>query len=289
MRRLHCSAPLLTCALFAATGACAQSFTFTNINVPNASNTYVFGFAPAGRLVGSFLDANNNLHGYIMQRSGTFRQLDVKGAAGTQITAASAKGYLVQALEPGNATQSFLLSPAGAYTQIAVPHAKATAAWAMNDAGTIVGSYVPNGSTATAAFVYQGGKYTTFAQPDTSLTAYYGINTKGVISGSFFPNTGPFQSTGFTRKGGRMSLLQAPGVSATIVQGINDAGEVVGYVRDINNVSNAGFVHKGEKFTTFGVGVPDYVWGWAIDNHGNIAGFDVPQYEAVAGFVGKLQ
>jgi hypothetical protein len=289
MKRVPFAAPLLACALFDVTGACAQSFTFTNITVPNATNTYVFGFAPGGRLVGSFYDTNNNLHGYIMRRNGTFRQLDVKGASGTQITAASAKGYLVQALEPQNATQSFLLSPAGTYTPIAVPNAHATAAWAMNDAGVVVGSYVPNGSTITAAFIDQGGKYTTYAQPNTSLTAYYGINSKGVIAGSFQPNAGSFQSTGFTLAGGKMSLLQVPGVSATIVQGINDAGEVVGYVRDINNVSNAGFVHKGDKFTSFGVGAPDYVWGWAIDNHGNIAGFDVLQYEAVAGFVGKVE
>ncbi len=82
--------------------------------------------------------------------------------------------------------------------------------------------------------------------------------------------------------------MEYPGVTATILQGINTAGEVVGYVRDFFNRSNTGFVYKSGVFTNVGVGAADYVWAWAIDGKGNIAGADVLQYEAVSGFVGTL-
>jgi hypothetical protein len=86
-----------------------------------------------------------------------------------------------------------------------------------------------------------------------------------------------------------MTTIQYPGVSATVVQGINDSGEVVGYVRDIKQVSDTGFAYHGKKFTNIGVGAPDYVWVWAIDNAGDVAGFDVLQCEAVGGFIGTIE
>lgn len=267
----------------------SPSWTFTNVLVPNATNTYVFGFGPKSSYVGSYFDGSNNEHGFVMQ-NGKMVQFDIPGALGTAVVAANATYNVIQGLYAHNVTKSFLVNAQGKSTTIAVPGATSTSAWAINAAGTIVvGSYVPKSNPSiTEAFMFENGKYTTFAVKNARLTAYYGINAHGVLSGTYYETSGYYQATGFTINNGKMTTIQYQGVTATIVQGINDSGEVVGYVRDLNNASDTGFVYKDKTFTNVGVGVPDYVWGWAIDNAGDVAGFDVLQYEAVAGFIGKV-
>lgn len=270
------------------------SFTFTNINVPNAADTYVFGFTPDGGLVGSFFDGSNNLHGFIENKAGGFKQFDlrgIKGLAGTAIQAETAAGTLAQAYvntKGGQVAVGYFISPTGKYTQISIPNANSTNAWAMNASGTIVGSFVTTGGT-TEAFIYQAGKYTTFHKPGMAYTSYNGINDNGVIVGDYQVEGGSDPEVGFILTGSKMKLVEYPNVTATTLQGINNAGEVVGYVRDYYNRSNTGFVYKSGVFTNVGVGAPDYVWAWAIDAKGNIAGADVLQYEAVSGFVGILK
>ncbi len=273
--------------------AAPPSFTFTNINVPNAADTYVFGFAPDGALVGSFYDSSGNLHGFIENTAGGFRQLDlkgIKGLAGSAIQAKTAAGTLAQAYvntTKGQIVESYFISPSGKYSPISIPNAKSTYAWGMNATGTIVGSFLAGG--VTEAFIYQAGKYTIFRKPGMAYTSYNGINDNGVIVGDYQVQPGPDPEVGFILTGSKMQLVEFPSVTATTLQGINDAGEVVGYVRDYYNRSNTGFVYKSGVFTNVGVGTPDFVWAWAIDSKGNIAGADVPQYEAVSGFVGTLK
>jgi hypothetical protein len=275
--------------------ASPPSFTITNINVPNAADTYVFGFAPHGALVGSFYDAANTLHGFIENKAGDFKQFDlkgIKGLAGSAIQAQTEAGMLAQAYvntAGGQIVVSYFISPTGKYTLISVPKSKQTWGWAMNKTGTIVGSYLAADGATTEAFIYQNGKYTTFRQPGMATTTYNGINDRGVIVGYYQAQPGPDLAVGFILTVGKMKTVEYPGVTGTILQGINNAGEVVGYVRDYYSRSNTGFVYKSGVFTNVGVGVPDYVWAWAIDSHGNIAGADVPQYEAVSGFVGTLK
>jgi len=271
------------------------SFTFTNINVPSAADTYVFGFAADDSLVGSFYDASNTLHGFVQDKAGAVKQFDlkgIKGLAGSAIQAQTAAGTLAQAYVNTAEQQvvvSYFINKAGKYTRIAVPNASSTYAWSMNTAGTIVGSYVSGDGAITAAFIYKDGKYTTFRQPKMSFTTYNGINDKGDIVGAYQYKSGPDLCVGFILSAGKMKLVEYPGVTATILQGINNAGEVVGYVRDYYNRSNTGFVYKSGVFTHVGVGTVNYVWAWAIDSKGDIAGADIPQYQAVSGFVGKVR
>jgi len=296
MRMFRIRAAIAAAALATSLPAAATppSFTFTNINVPNAADTYVFGFIAGGGLVGSFFDASNTLHGFIQNKAGTFTQVDlkgIKGLAGSAIQAKTAAGTLAQAYvntSAGQVVATYFIDNTGKYTQIALPKAKSTYGWAMNKAGTIVGSYVSADGSTTSAFIYQGGKYTTFSEKGMSYTSYNGINDKGVIVGDYQAQPGQDTEVGFILNAGKMKLVEYPNVTATTLQGINNAGEVVGYVRDYYNRSNTGFVYKSGVFTDVGVGVPDYVWAWAIDTKGNIAGADVLQYEAVSGFVGTL-
>jgi hypothetical protein len=271
------------------------SFTFTDINFPNAVNTYVFGVGPNDSLVGSFFDDSGTLHGFVETKNGSFKQFDlkgIKGLAGSAIQAKTAAGTLAQAyvnISSGQIVVSYFINPNGKYTLISVPKSKQTWGWSMNASGTIVGSFLAADNATTEAFIYQGGKYTTFKQPGMSYTSYNGINDKGVIVGDYQAQSGADLEVGFILTNGTMKTAEHPNVTATIFQGINNAGEVVGYVRDFFNRSNEGFVYKGGKFTDVGIGPATYDWAWAIDSKGNIYGADINADENVSGFVGTLK
>ncbi len=275
--------------------AAPPSFTFTNVNVPNASSTSILGFAPDGSVVGSFYDASDNVHGFIENKAGQFKQVDLTGIAGlvgTTLQAMTAAGTLAQAYvntTKGQIVESYFISPAGKYTQLSVPNAKSTTARSMNASGTIVGSFLAADGVTTEAFVYMAGSYTMFRKPGTAYTSYNGINNDGVIAGDYQVQPGPDPEVGFILNGSAMKLVEHPGVTETILQGINDAGAVVGYVRDYYNRSNTGFVYKAGAFTNVAVGSLDNVSVTAIDGKGDIAGSDVPVYTATSGFVGTLK
>jgi len=267
------------------------SFSFTEIDAPNAADTFVMGFTPGGGTVGFFDDAAGVEHGFILDTSGMFKQVDakgIKGARGTLIYGHNTAGYIVQIVFAHNKIQSYLLTPKGKYTQIAVPGAADTYVYGINKSGTIVGSYEAANGEYTAAFTYAGGKYTTFREPGMGTTVYSGINDFGTIVGGYQYQGGPYPYVGFILKNGQMTTLMHPGVTATLPQSINNAGEVIGYVRDYYDRSNSGFVYKSGVFTDFNDGI-GYMWGQAIDDAGNIAGAFIPTYEAASGFVGTVQ
>lgn len=71
----------------------------------------------------------------------------------------------------------------GAIAPIVVPGAKITAAFGINDTGTVVGYYF-NGSV-DPGFQDKAGVFTTIAFPGASWTVAYGINSAGVVVGYY--------------------------------------------------------------------------------------------------------
>jgi len=87
--------------LFALTGLVAADKpqpTIITFDAPGAVNgTEVAGINPAGVIAGSYVDANNALHGYLRAKDGTFTTYDVPGAGtgsgqGTFTTASTLRG-----------------------------------------------------------------------------------------------------------------------------------------------------------------------------------------------------
>jgi len=80
---------------------------FTNIDVPGATNTYVFDINDRGETVGYYTDAAGVNHGFV-ERHGKFTTVDVPGALITLIFGNDARGDLAGAFVDSNGVHGFV-------------------------------------------------------------------------------------------------------------------------------------------------------------------------------------
>ncbi len=237
-------------------------YQFTIIDPPGADGGALgFGINNAGQVVGTSLDANFNGTGFVYS-AGSFTFLAVPGAAGGSDANAinnngdiagdyyDADGFAHGFLRQGGVFSTLDSTPYGlndggmvvgsffggtshstgyvlfngVSTPIAVPGARDTYAYAINNRGDVVGaSDVPGTSSG---FLLRDGVLTSFRAPGASFTEAHGINNAGTIVG--FSNDGN-QASGFVLSGGVFTTIQVPGALDTAIYGINDAGTLVGY------------------------------------------------------------
>jgi probable HAF family extracellular repeat protein len=118
----------------------------------------------------------------------------------------------------------------GTYTAINFPGAETTAAFGINDHGTIVGIYQVSdghGGFSQHGFVYSNGTYTTFDYPGSPSTYLGGINNSGQIVG-LFCDAGCQVGHGFLVTGSTYTQIDYPGALGSGAYGINNNGIVVG-------------------------------------------------------------
>jgi probable HAF family extracellular repeat protein len=84
---------LVITPIAAGSSANAANFSFTTINMPGATSTFVSGINDAGQIVGYFSDSTG-LHGFL-NTGGSFTQFDVPGAFGTFASGINDAGQIV--------------------------------------------------------------------------------------------------------------------------------------------------------------------------------------------------
>src|SRR6266849_6456782 len=97
----------------------AFSAAFTTIDVRGAIGTIAWGINPAGDIVGSYTDASNDGHGFLL-RHGTITSIDVPGSLLTTAFGINAQGDIVGTYVSGSRAHGFLLRH-GTFTLIDVP------------------------------------------------------------------------------------------------------------------------------------------------------------------------
>jgi hypothetical protein len=152
-------------------------------------------------------------------------------------------------------TASFVLATALAcsaqtfkYVAIDFPNSQSTTANGINNAGTIVGSYVSSAGH-THGYRLQGGKFTTIDYPNSARTEVNGINDYGDVVGTY-QLAGSQLTHGFIRyHTGNFKALNDPrATSGTTALGINKYLTVVGSY--FNSGNQHGYIYKGGTFTT---------------------------------------
>jgi len=213
----------------------AASFQFTTIDVPGADSTYANGINDAGDIVGDFNDGSGTPHGYLKQGS-SFTTIDVPGAVSNY---ASANGINNADDIVGSFSDTHgYLKQGSSFTTIDVPGASYTYANGINDAGNIVGSYLPGltfrcaSQGSAQSFLIQGSSFINIDVPGANCTYANGINNAGDVVGSFRGN--PYSPIdGYLEQGGSFTTIDDPrGVYYTSAEGINNAGDIVGYFYD---------------------------------------------------------
>ena len=178
---------------------------FTTIDNPNgAGGTFANRINDAGTVVGYYIDADGNTHGFT-DTGGVFATVDdPNGVQGTGIFGVNDAGTVVGLYQVGTDNIQGFTEAGGTFTAIDDPNGPtSTYGHGINDTGTVVGTYID--ATGEHGFTKTDGTYTTLNDPNAATgTGGLGINV----------------------------------TVGTNAVGINDAGTVVGDYINSNNMTH---------------------------------------------------
>jgi hypothetical protein len=114
----------------------------------------------------------------------------------------------------------------------------------INDWGSIVGSYVPPGSSSVGFKMWSNGGFIPLRFPNSVDTFPMSINDSGTIAG--FYSTDGQQGNGFIYANGQWATLNFPNSTSTALLGISNAGRIVGNA--VVNGSSTAFLYESGEF-----------------------------------------
>ena len=213
----------------AATGFCQTStsiaFEYAKVAYPGALLTQVNGINNNNVIVGSYFDSASVEHGFVY-RNGKFSAFDFPGATASEVLGVNDLGDIVGTYQLSGALNFHgFIRRNGAFKTLDDPKATfGTMAFAVDKAGTVVGSY-----DNAHGFAYSNGNFRTLDAPqpkgETPETQLNGINNLGWIAGQVL--TGGIWR-GFWIVGSDLDWLEAAGTRDSQVTGINGRGDIVG-------------------------------------------------------------
>lgn len=121
----------------------------------------------------------------------------------------------------------------GVFTRFAVPDARDTSVYGINNAEEVVGQYT-DAQSVRHSFFSRGALIEEIARDNAEVVAY-DLNDRGEIVGSTSTEEG---QRGFVLRHGKYTLIHYPGAAATQALGINNHGVIVGEYRDTNGTTH---------------------------------------------------
>jgi hypothetical protein len=211
------------------------SYKFTTVDAPGPAPTTVNGINNLGEVVGftsTAVDGGNVNANFLRKVDGTFKMLAVGDPAG----AANAANQSDEVVGQANGA-AFVLMAGGTPMPLSPFGATSSAAFGVNDTGTVVGQYMKD-ATHSPGFIDVAGTFTSVTATTASvITFVQGINAAGVAIG-FYSEDGTTQH-GFTYNAGskQITMLPDPSTSRTAggllvlnqFLGINAGKMTVGY------------------------------------------------------------
>lgn len=150
---------------------------------PDAVSSEPRGINSQGTIVGFYLDADFNGHGYILH-DGVSTPFDHPGAVGTSLNGINDRGQILGNWRGADGSPNAFLLQNGVSTPIAVPGAVITRPLGINNRGQIVGEYL-GADNVFHGFLFEQGGYRTLDFPGADDTTLTGINDHGVIVGTY--------------------------------------------------------------------------------------------------------
>jgi uncharacterized membrane protein len=271
----------------------ARADSVTILEVPNATDTAPVAVNAVGRIVGYYLDANRQVHGFVRSPRGSVRVFDAPGAYAesaqdTVPTAINLAGRVAGiarvASSEGVTARGFIRDPGGDMDVFdAAADAVRTEPTAINVEGWVAGTYDDANGQRHGFLRWSDGSITRFEIPPLGKVTALAAN--GDAFGTCMPDSDGLQQ-GFVRKlDGSVSLFEAPDFSTEVggvgcgkcrgllVTGVNPAGRSVGYYGGADN-EHHGFVRAPDgTLTTLDVPGANDTYPAAINLLGQIAGF----------------
>jgi probable HAF family extracellular repeat protein len=241
-----------------------QKLAIQRLNPPGSAYAFAFGLNNGGKVVGSFTDSVGAYHGFIYDGAKYKIVTFPKSASFTQTNGINDSNVVVGDYTTADGLNHGFFLRAGKLTSYDVTKGVSTRIYAINDAGTFVGSVGNDG--ANQGYLNRGGKVTVFTV-NGNPTEDYGVNKSDVSVGSFL-DPDLIHTHGFVRDAsGKITQVDYPGgIGITVCLGINDLGVIGGYYVDTSNVAHGFTLTKG-TFRRFWV--PDVA---GINNAGVFVG-----------------
>jgi len=270
---------LLACILLVPVASAYAQFTFTNIDFPGGTLTTTRGINNHGEIVGSYRIVPPR-HALLI-KGGQYIPLAPNTVLGTNYSEAfkiNDRGDVVgQYLDDAGFTHGFLLSKKNVLTTLDFPGASDTAAFGINESGTVVGQWdlLDSGGNLIAAhgFTWDNGRFTQVDFPGSGDTFVGGINARGNLVGEY--DSGPTATVGhgFVFSKGQFTSFDVPAAGSTLTQlnDINANGQILGVYIDADGAEH-GFLQVGATFTTIDYPGATLTSAWGINSAGQIVG-----------------
>ena len=297
----------------AAAIAAVSSGTYTTFEIPGAGPFFLgsnMAINPAGEITATYLDASNNIHGYLRTPDGRVVTFDPPSFIQSEPEGLAPNGAITGYYADASNTHGYLRASNGDVTTFDVPgdacgtypgsaFAGATGQ-AINPAGAITGYWQDSKCTPHGFVRAPSGAFTVFDPAGSRATFPEAISPNGAITGYYCDASA---CHGFVRShNGAFTSFDTPGYNPSPV-GIAATGLVGGIYTDPISGTFKAFVRAADGaittvnppgdcscfFGTFlgGVNPEGATTGWFTDNnfaihsfarapHGNLTVFDVP-------------
>lgn len=274
---MTCRDILLTGFLFAVTPLLLAQGTYEQIDVPGASETYIFGIDTAGDMVGYYGDISGS-HGFLLS-NGVLTTLDVAGATFTYAIGINDRGKIVG----GSSSGGFIYDiPTSTYAVRSPAGFGAINAQAINNAGVVVGTAWNQQQFRSTGFELSGHELLKI--PPHSAISSYGssINNLGNIVGIVGWNPQDHANSFLCSQGNCKEILS--GLRNPQAYGINDSGEIVGGYDPVSGQQPSGFVNQSGKTTQLQFPGQSGTFALGVNNHGEVVGFFTDSDNSIHGF-----
>lgn len=275
---------LVATVLVALPAAAQNQYVYRNIDVnfPGSSNTGAGGINNAGTIVGSYIGADGNSHGF-EDVNGTFTTIDFptcptstcqNGAAGINNL-----GEIVGSFSDDNNIGHGYFEIKGAFQEIDFPGADETFPAAVNDKGVIVGSM--QNSTGVHGFEFVNGQFSIVDCPNGNESFVNGINN----AGDLVLSCGAAGSYEFAPARGFVPVVfPAAILGGTAANGINNLGDIIGsYIG--NDGGRHGFLLSAGSPSTIEPMGSTFAVADGINDQGEITGFYNDNQNVAHGFL----
>lgn len=246
--------------------------TYITFDVPGAGSgpeqgTFARSINPAGAVTGSFVDADNLLHGFVRFSDNSIGTFDAPGGGnewgqGTLPFSINAAGVVTGAVTDINYLHhAFVRMPNGVISMFTPPGATDTVAYEVNSAGFITGVFLDAGNVDHGFVRATDGSITSFDCPGAGTGSDQGtepdsLNSAGSITGDVLDANNVYH--GFLRlPDGTCVTFDAPEAGAgeyegTVPNSIDDAGAITGIFLDSHGAEYSFVRAPDGTFTTFG-------------------------------------
>ena len=260
----------------------------TAVDVPGATLTNAQGINHQREIVGTFIDAAGQQHGFL--RSGSeYRTIDMPGARISFARGINDSGDVVgtyqrQGETGGVPNHGFLLTRRGGLLAVDYPGHLNTIPQRILSDGTILGCYHDND---TMGSMHGMQFHRRFSAIDMTMSMHNGATPDGeYIVGLFTDRDG--RGKAYVMNGSSFSTLEVPGALSTAGWDVNPSRVVVGVYTDAAGAIH-GFEYDGRNFTRIDFPGAAVTRVFGINDRGDIVGNFVDSAGRTHGFVGVVQ